>query len=115
MRAFLLGVAATLLTACAVAWFAVSEGFIPVNADAAPSSLERWGARTALRAGVQRRMVHRTVAYGDTALMTGVDTYVHDCQMCHGDASGRPGVVARGLYQRPPQFAKHGAEDIPIS
>lgn len=55
---FAAGVAATVTAEVLVAWLLVVNGALPINADAMPPKLERWAARTALIAGVERQMEH---------------------------------------------------------
>lgn len=116
MRHIFLGAGGVLALFLLVAYSCIWYGLVPINADAPPSTLERWVARTALIAGVQRNEIHRkNPASGQTAMLDGITIYKHDCQMCHGDASGRVGAAGRGLYQEPPNFGKKGIEDIPYS
>lgn len=113
MRNFSLGIAATLVAMAAMAFACLHFGIVPVNADAAPSSLERWAARTAVIASVQRAMFHGpNPAHGPLALRDGAQVYQLHCEVCHGTASGKS-AVADGLYQKPPQFATEDASEIP--
>lgn len=97
-------------------WVAIVYGLVPVEADGAPSKLERWAARTALIAGVMRREHHgKNPLSGPAAIVDGIHIYRANCEVCHGNASGAATPVAQGLYQRPPQFAKDGAEDLPYA
>jgi len=50
----------------------------------------------------------------DTTLTRGVRLYGTHCAMCHGTSDGQASSVAKGLYQRPPQFAKHDVTDDPV-
>lgn len=116
MRQFFLGIAATAAAAIGLAWFAVAAGLVPINADAPPSALERWAAHTAVIAGVQRHMARRAKPpAGADAILDGIRVYKANCEVCHGGNSGEPSRVARGLYQRPPQFPKDGVEEIPFA
>jgi mono/diheme cytochrome c family protein len=116
MRSFLSGVAVTLVAIVLLAWVCVAGGYAPINADAAPPAVEQWAARTAVIAGVERQLVHgANPAAGEPATLDGIRVYKANCEVCHGASKGEPGAIARGLYQRPPQFAKQGVEDIPYA
>ena len=45
----------------------------------------------------------------------GKTVFQQNCAICHGSSKGdaSPSPVAKGLYQKPPQFATHGVEDDP--
>ena len=43
----------------------------------------------------------------------GIKLYAENCAVCHGASDGNPSNIAKGLYQKPPQFAKDGVEDDP--
>ena len=78
---------------------------MPANADGKPSRLERWAARTSLRATLERE-----APKGSNPLSLDDNT---NCAVCHGASAGRPSNIALGLYQKPPQLAKDGVEDDP--
>jgi mono/diheme cytochrome c family protein len=115
VKAFLGGVAATFAAIGIAGYLAAVEGLIPANADAKPSKAERWFATTALKAVVLRRAPTQSnpVAPADENVIAGIRLYKQNCAVCHGEADARPSNIANGLYQRPPQFAKHGVEDDP--
>ena len=117
MRWFLAGVATTVLLIAFASWAYIASGSMPVNADATPSPIERWVARTAVIASVRRQSEHgkspESPAASEADLLEGIHVYMQRCEACHGDASGTPSAIARGLYQHPPQFAKKGTEDLP--
>jgi mono/diheme cytochrome c family protein len=116
MRTFFAGIAVAVAALVAGAWISIVTGLVPIAADARPPAIERWAARTALIAGVERRMVRgKNPAQGNAAVLDGIHLYQADCQICHGGAIGTRSAVAGGLYQPPPQFAKDGAEDIPYA
>lgn len=115
MSAFFGGVAATLAALGIAGYVAAAAGFIPADADAKPSKAERWFAMTALNAAVRRQTPTQPnpVAATDENLIAGIRLYKQNCAVCHGGADTRPSNIARGLYQRPPQFAKRGVEKDP--
>lgn len=114
-RGFIFGVVATLLLIAAGALVAVQAGLVPANADARPSKLETWAAKTSLRATVAREAPSEPnpVALNDDHLTAGIKLYGANCAACHGTASGDPSNIAVGLYQHAPQLGKDGVEDDP--
>ncbi len=96
---------------------AVFTGLIPANADARPSALERWAATTSLHATLARatRGLADPLQANDRTLVEGVRLYGNNCAVCHGAADGKPSSVARGLYQKPPQFKKDDVTDDPVA
>lgn len=114
-RGFIFGVVATLLLFAAGAFAAVQAGLIPANADARPSKLETWAAKTSLHATVAREAPSEPnpVALSDDHLIAGIKLYEANCAACHGVANGDPSNIAVGLYQHAPQLGKDGVEDDP--
>lgn len=119
LRFFLAGVAVTILILALAAWVSVTLGLVPVNGDSQPSTLEHWAARTALIAGVERRMGRgKNPSFGGQAILDGIRVYKNRCEVCHGGLEGsHESAIASGLYQRPPQFGnpKEGMEDVPYA
>lgn len=109
------GVAVTLVIGLIGSYFLVLSGFIPANADTEPSRLEFWMARTSLDATLRREApkVQNPVALTDRNLFNGVHLYALNCVVCHGSAKGNASPIAKGLYQKPPQLAIVGVEDVP--
>ncbi len=114
-RGFALGVVASLVALALCAYVGIEAGLMPANADAKPSKLERWMARTSLHATLARDAPKsaNTIPLTDGNLIAGIRLYAANCAICHGAADGKPSNIARGLYQRPPQLAKDGVEDDP--
>jgi thiosulfate dehydrogenase len=115
-RGFIFGVVTTLVVAFAIAYVGVVEGLlIPANADAKPSSMERWMASRSLRATIGREMPSQPnpVAATDVNYDAGIKLYAQNCAACHGAADGHPSTIAIGLYQHAPQLGQHGVEDDP--
>ena len=115
LKGILLGVSLTLLGGAGVASLLVAMGWVPANADARPSALERWAARKALRAVVAREAPRGPNPLPATLenLEAGARLYAENCQVCHSGPDGEPSHVARGLYQRPPPLARAGVEKDP--
>ncbi|MGA7983096.1 MAG: cytochrome c [Chromatiaceae bacterium] len=117
LKGMALGVALTLAVALVGAYLLVQSGLIPANADAKPSRLETWMARTSLDATLRRvaPKEQNPVMLTEQNLLDGVNLFAKNCAVCHGsstgDASASP--IAKGLYQKPPQLATEGVEDDP--
>ena len=97
------------------AFVMVRFGFVPANADAKPSALERWAARTSLNAMVRRDAPREPnpLPLNEANLIAGIKLYGTNCLVCHGAADGMPSNIAHGLYQHAPQLGHHGVEDDP--
>jgi thiosulfate dehydrogenase len=88
---------------------------MPANADAKPSKLETWAAKTSLHATLRREApkAPNPLPLDDANLIAGIKLYGANCIVCHGGADAKVSNVARGLYQHAPQLAKDGVEDDP--
>ena len=117
MKGIVIGVALTLLLALVGGYVLVRSGFVPANADAQPGALETWIADTSLAATLRREAPkdQNPVVLADQNLSDGVDLFAQNCSVCHGSAKGADAAspIAKGLYQKPPQFATDGVEDDP--
>ena len=115
LKGIILGVVLTLLVLVAGGYVLVRSGWIPANADAPPGKLETWAATTSLTASVQRQApnIPNPVLPTEQNLTEGVALFAQNCSMCHGSAKGDDAAspIAKGLYQKPPQFATEGVED----
>ena len=115
LKGIVVGVVLTLLMAVLGGYVLVRSGLIPANADAQPGKLETWAARTSLTATLQRQApkVPNPVLPTEQNLADGVALFAQNCSMCHGSAKGDDAAspIAKGLYQKPPQFASEGVED----
>ena len=114
-KGILTGAVLVLVLALAGGYLCVRAGLIPANADATPSGLETWMARTSLRATLKRDAPKETnpVSLDEANLTAGIKLYSQNCAVCHGGPDGRPSLIASGLYQKAPQLAKDGVEDDP--
>jgi thiosulfate dehydrogenase len=113
LKGFGLGAAAVVAAGLLGAYLFVVTGRMPANADAKPSALEAWAARTSLHATIAREAPKGPppIAADDVNLAAGVKIYSANCAVCHGAADGEASNVAKGLFQRAPQFAKHPVDD----
>ena len=115
VKGFLLGIVVTVVVAVIVIYAAVELGVIPANADTRPGPLERWMARTSLRATLARESGTLTnpLPVNTETLLAGIKIYGENCAFCHGDSTGRPTLAGFGLYQHAPTLGRHGVEDDP--
>ncbi|MGC2458874.1 MAG: c-type cytochrome [Gallionellaceae bacterium] len=117
LKQVIAGVALTLGVALIGAYALVQSGLIPANADAKPGRLETWMAGTSLDATLRRDAPkeQNPVALNEQNLLEGVHLFAKNCAVCHGSAKGDASAtpIAKGLYQKPPQFATDGVEDDP--
>ena len=115
IRGIIIGIAATLAVFFVAGYFGVERGLMPANADAAPSKLETWAAKTSLRATIARDApkAPNPLPLDDTNIIAGIKLYGANCIVCHGGADGQPTNIAHGLYQHAPQLGKDGVEDDP--
>jgi thiosulfate dehydrogenase len=114
-RGIVLGVVGTLVVLGLGSYIGLKAGLMPANADATPGKLERWAAKTSLHATIARDAPRspNPLAATDANYAAGIKLYAENCAVCHGAADGNATNVAKGLYQKPPQFANDGVEDDP--
>lgn len=115
IRGIIIGVVATLAILAAIGYFGIRGGLMPANADAKPSGIETWAAKTSLRASIRRDApkTPNPLPLDDANLLAGIKLYGENCIVCHGAADGMASTVAMGLYQHAPQLGKDGVEDDP--
>jgi mono/diheme cytochrome c family protein len=117
LKGVVAGIVLTLAVALIGGYFLVRSGLIPANADAKPGRLETWLAHTSLDASLAREAPtgQNPVQLSDQNLTSGVHLFAQNCAVCHGSAKGAASAspIAKGLFQKPPQFATDGVEDDP--
>jgi thiosulfate dehydrogenase len=117
LKGFVAGAAAAVIVALVASYIVLRSGLIPANADAEPSRLEVWAAKTSLDAALAREAPKgpNPVALTGQNLIAGVDLYAQHCAICHGTAKGDESAspLAKGEYPKPPQLATDGVEDDP--
>jgi thiosulfate dehydrogenase len=115
-KGFFLGIVATIVVALAAGYIGIVTGrLIPANADARPSRLERWAANASLDAALNRDVpgLQNPLQANDVNELAGAKLFGQNCAVCHGDSSGRPTVIAFGMYQRAPTFGRRGLTHEP--
>ena len=117
LAGFVIGVIATLAALAGGGYLIVANGVIPAAANGRPIPLERWAARTSMRATLQAQAPEgpNPVELTDANLIAGINLYARHCAVCHGTAKGKGAAtpVAKGEYPAPPQLASAGVEDDP--
>ncbi len=109
-KGIIIGIVGLIVVAVLIMFVALISGLIPANADAQPGALERILARISLQATITRQVDANAVnplPVNDANLTAGVKLYGTNCAVCHGAADAKMSAIARGLYQRPPQLARH--------
>jgi mono/diheme cytochrome c family protein len=103
-RSFFLGILATLAISAAVAYGTIASGCINPGADEPIPEIERWAAKTSLRAYLKANVPKKDspVPVNEQTLQDGAKLYL--CAACHGFADGKSSSIAAGLYKRPPIF-----------
>ena len=113
IKGLVIGAVGTLAALALAFYLVAANGWIPANADAQPPRVEKWIAKTALDAAIDRGMPQgkNPIALNDKNVIEGIRLYAVDCKVCHGAADAKPSDIAVGLYQKGPQLAKYGVED----
>ncbi|HVS46850.1 MAG TPA: c-type cytochrome [Verrucomicrobiae bacterium] len=115
-KGFFLGIVATIVVALAAGYIGIVTGtLIPANADARPSRLERWASNASLHASLNRDVpgLQNPLQANAANELAGAKLFGQNCAACHGDSSGRPTVIAFGMYQRAPTLGRRGLTDEP--
>lgn len=96
-----------LLSIAGVLYTIVISGVINPGADEAIPPLERWAAKTSLRAYLKKNLRHENnpVEINSTSLKQGVDIYVKNCAACHGFADAKKTNIGSGMYKQPNIFS----------
>src|SRR5579863_1013850 len=92
MAKFILGIIITLLVLVLGGLGYAMLGFIPTNANVAPSHLEHRLANTAMDASMERHAPHVTnpLTPSDQNLIDGMKLYTMNCALCHGGLDRMP-------------------------
>jgi mono/diheme cytochrome c family protein len=105
MRNFILGlvVGVGLVLAIALGYF--SSGKAPVATDAPPMPMEKYLAKKALHATLDREMPKAVPIKADEAsYMAGAKLYKEHCAVCHGLPSQPATAIAHGMFPKPPEL-----------
>ncbi len=81
------------------------SGHAPVATGASPLPFERFFARLAMHATMERELPKADAGPPtESDLVRGAQAYRQYCGVCHGFPNQQPTVIARGMYPHPPQF-----------
>jgi mono/diheme cytochrome c family protein len=106
---------ATLLLACFAGLLLLlvfaRSGWMPVRADAAPSTLETKFFTMTVRASVARQATAEVKAdpLADEDLESGAEIYQAMCAECHGQLNGKPSLLGASFYPPAPQLPGRGS------
>lgn len=105
MGKFIIGIIIGILLVPVAFYVYCKSGSAPVATAAAPMPLERFFAKTALHAKLNRDAPKtHTSSATEGELLAGVDVYRHNCAVCHG-LPGKPATdISKGMFPRPPQL-----------
>jgi len=108
--AFLIGLLA--LPVCA--YFYLKAGMVPAATSAPPLPFERWAAKTALHARIEKEMPKESpVPASDPTYVAGARIYRAQCAVCHGLPGQPESEISKGMFPTVPQLWKHGVDDDP--
>jgi thiosulfate dehydrogenase len=117
MGKFIIGIIVGIILVPAAFYLYCVSGHAPVATAASPMPFERFFAKTAMHATINREApkTHSTRASEDE-LMAGVDVYRHNCAGCHGISGRQTSNAAKGMFPRPPQLFEpgHMVTDDPV-
>jgi len=88
---------------------AMKLGLVPVNADTAPSSLEKHIFPMTVRATVARNAKEQpnVEPLTEADLLSGAEIYKVMCAECHGQLNGRKSTLGASFYPPAPQLPGH--------
>jgi mono/diheme cytochrome c family protein len=113
---FVLGVVIGIIILPLCALIYVRLGYAPVATNAPPLPLERWLARTALKARISREAPRQAAAPpSEDNLLAGAKIYRENCAICHELIEQPKTAIAKGMFPPPPQLLHgKGVADDPV-
>ncbi len=108
MKLFLLGLVLGLVLLGVLVFGYFLTGRAPVATDAPPMPMEKYLAKKALHAVVEREMPKNVPIQADeNSYLAGAKIYKDNCAVCHG-LPGQPSTaIAHGMFPKPPELI-HG-------
>lgn len=103
MKLFLLGLVFGILLLTAGVWGYFLFGGAPVATDAPPMPMEKYLAKKALHAVIDREMPKNVpISADEPNFLAGAQIYKENCAVCHG-LPGQPITpIAKGMFPKPP-------------
>lgn len=112
---FIIGFLLGLIVIPIAAYFYIKSGNVPAATSAPPLLFERWAARTALHAIIDKEMPKGSpVAANDETYLAGAKIYRAQCAVCHGLPDQPETQISQGMFPKVPQLWKHGVDDDPV-
>jgi thiosulfate dehydrogenase len=105
MGRFLLGVVigVALLSVGVIGYFL--SGRVPVATDAPPMPMEKYLAKKALHAVLDREMPKTMpIPANEANYLAGAQLYKDNCAVCHGSPGQPATAIARGMFPKPPEL-----------
>lgn len=104
---FTAGVMFALLVLLGGFFCVLSSGSINPGADQPIPAVERWAAKTSIRAFLKKNTpeTKNPLPITDANLLAGCKLYLNNCAVCHGLADGNTTRIAEGFYKSAPQFS----------
>lgn len=105
MLKFFLGLILGLVLVPLLVFLDLRFGNPPVATADPPLPLEKYLAKSALHARLDREMPRTTPFKADAGVfLEGVRVYKENCAVCHGLAGQKEQAIPRGMFPRPPQL-----------
>ena len=117
MKRFLTGSLTGICLPLVAAYLFVRLGGMPVATKGPPLPLEKYLARTALHAAMDREAGKPSPLPANEAnLLAGARIYQEQCAVCHGKLGRPESAIASGMFPHPPQLLppKKGVTDDPV-
>ena len=113
MTKFLAGIVFSIVASILAMVICARGGYLAVNADAEPGTIERWAANSTLDAAVEHQAPRTSspVPKTDASLIEGMKLYAMNCALCHGGLDRKRNVMGGAFYPPAPQIIVRGMHD----
>ena len=102
---FVAGIMVGILLVGVVGFGYFLSGGAPVAVADKMMPFERFLAKGALRARIEKEMQKSVpVAADESTYIAGAKIYVGNCAVCHGFPNVEPGPIAKGMFPKPPRL-----------
>jgi len=117
VKKFVAGVIVGLCVPFVAGYLFLVLGGMPVATKSRPLPLEKFAAKTALKAAIGGEVARPSPLPADEPnLLAGARIYQAQCAICHGRLGRRISTIAQGMFPRAPQLLppKKGVTDDPV-
>ena len=117
MGKILAGVVIGICAPLVAGYLFVILGGMPVATKGAPLPLEKFLARKALHAAMDKEVGKPSpLPADDSNFLAGARVYQAQCAVCHGQLGQPESAIAKGMFPNPPQLLppKKGVTDDPV-